>query len=157
LFEVDGHLIDRKTHPLRPPGGDRTVAPGEPIHDLWVRVVFTGDLEVRDIVTASDAVPYPMCQGGGATLRDLVGTRIAPGWTQHVKQAVAGARSCTHLMELLLTLGTAAYQTITHIRLTQADDERNDVRPAKIDSCFAYASNGPIVLARWPQHYRSKA
>jgi hypothetical protein len=29
-------------------------------------------------------------------------------------------------------------------------------RPGLIDSCHAYAADGPIVLKRWPQFYTGK-
>ena len=152
LFEVDAHLVDRRSYAIQPPAGERMVPAGEPIHDLWLRIVVTGDLEVREIVTASDTVPYSACHGGAAALQALVGARIAAGWTRRVKEALGGPRACTHLMELLLAIGTAAYQTVARVRLQRFDAPGRDGRPAKIDSCFAYASDGPLVRKLWPQH-----
>ena len=157
LFEIDAHLVDRKSYPLDIPGEERVLPPGEPVHDFWLRVVVTRDLEVREIVTASDAVPHAECHGGGAALASLVGQRIAAGWTERVKRAVGGRQSCTHLMELLVTLGTAAFQTIARVRLARFDEAGKDGRPARIDSCYALAAGSPVVLRLWPAHYRPDA
>ena len=150
LYDIEGRVCDRKTSPFRPPAANRVVQPGEAVHDLWVRLTVDADLLVHDVATSSDATPYPTCREGGAQLRQMIGVRIAGGWTTEVKRRLGGAASCTHLMELLIPLGTAAFQTLAPIRLARPERVDNAGRPVKIDSCLAYASTGALVARRWP-------
>ena len=83
----------------------------------------------------------------------MVGERIAHGWTSKVKERLGGKASCTHLMEMLIPLATAAYQTLTSTRLKRPESVDANGRPRKIDSCYAYASDREIVHRLWPMHY----
>jgi hypothetical protein len=157
LYEVDARVVDRKTHPVRPPGGGAVVPPGEAVHDMSVRVLINERLDVLDIVACTDASPYSVCPEAAPTLALLKGARIGPGWTQRVKETLGGVVSCTHLMELMIPLGTAAFQTLVRERLAQPDALDAAGRPRKIDSCYAYASHRPVVLVRWPEHYTGDA
>lgn len=153
LYDVEGRVTDTKSHAMRPPAGERAVAPGEPLHDLWLRLTVDADLVVRDVASASDATPYAICREGGANLRRMVGVRIAGGWTAEVKQRLGGSAACTHLMELLIPMGTAAFQTLAPVRLARPDRLDAAGRPLKIDSCTAYAADRGVVARRWPGHY----
>jgi len=157
LYEIDARVVDRKTHAVQPPGGGAIVPPGSPVHDMSVRILINDRLDVVDIVAVTDASPYPVCIEAAPTLARLKGARIGPGWTRYVKDTLGGVASCTHLMELMIPLGTAAYQTLTRERLSRPEpvDERG--RPRKVDSCYAYASHRPVVFARWPEHYTGRA
>lgn len=149
LFEIEGRVTDTKSHPLPLP--DRAEVPaGEPIHDMWVRLVLDEDLVVRDIVAASDVTPYAECAGADAAMTSLVGARIRAGWAMLVKERLGGAKGCTHLMELLLPMATCAYQTVAPMRMSRPAilDARGE--PVKIDSCFAYARHRGLVKKRWP-------
>jgi hypothetical protein len=150
LYDIEGRVCDRKTSAFQPPAGNRVVDAGEAVHDMWLRLTVDEDLVVRDIASVSDATPYPTCRQGGANLSRMVGVRIAGGWTAEVKRRLGGAASCTHLMELLIPLGTAAFQTLAPIRLARPDRLDAVGRPVKIDSCHAYSSAGALVARRWP-------
>jgi hypothetical protein len=154
LYEIDGRVVDTKTHPMRLEERGE-VAPGEAIHDMWVRLVVDEDLVVKDIVAVTDASPYQVCREAVAPMRGIVGERIKPGWSAMVKARLGGAAGCTHLMELLPPIATAAYQTISAVRLARPDVLDKGGRPAKIDSCYAFASHREVVLRRWPQFHRA--
>jgi hypothetical protein len=83
----------------------------------------------------------------------MVGDRISAGWSRRVKQKLGGRASCTHLMELLLPMATAAYQTIAPVRLNRPERLGLDGRPVRLDSCLAYAGDGEVARQRWPEHY----
>jgi hypothetical protein len=153
--EIDGRVVDTKPHDFTPPTGERTVPAGQPIHDLGVRMVIDRDMKVVDIETSSDSTPYATCVEGGRALQTMVGARVGPGWSTEVKRRLAGAASCTHLMELLLPMATAAYQALSVVRLAQPDVLDAAGRPVKIDSCYGFRADGPIVAIRWPAHART--
>jgi hypothetical protein len=151
LFEVEGHLIDRKAKPLHVDGRD--IAPGVPVHDMWVRIVFDDELVVRDVVAMSDVTPYPTCKEATAAMRLVIGERMVHGWTSLVKQRLGGKAGCTHLMEMLIPLATVAYQTLSHVRVARPDELDGSGRPRKIDTCYAFASERDVVKRRWPPFY----
>ncbi|SAL06952.1 hypothetical protein AWB78_08337 [Caballeronia calidae] len=156
LFEVEGRVIDTKPVEFVPKSGGRTVAAGEPIHNMGVRLVFDMEMVVRDVYTFTEASPYSLCSYGGDALRELIGTSIKPGWGSTVRRKLGGSRSCTHLMELLMPLATTAIQSVGTLNLHGVDATDASEKPAKIDSCYAYAASGELVLRRWPQYYKPK-
>jgi DUF2889 family protein len=154
LFEVEGRVTDRKPHDFVPFSGGRQVPAGEPIHDMGVRLVYDGQLRVHEVHTFTNAAPYAHCPDGGRALQSLKGLRMTSGWSSEVKSRLRGARSCTHLMELLIPMATTAFQSLSASGLTRV--ERLDVtgRPIKIDSCYAYGAQQELVRRRWPEYYR---
>ena len=155
LFEVEGRVTDRKPYDFMPfSGGGRDVPAHEPIHDMGVRVVYDSQLRVRDVSTFTNAAPYGHCPEGGRALQSLKGLRMISGWSKEVKSRLGGARSCTHLMELLIPMATTAFQSLSVLRLNQDDKVDITGRPIKIDSCYAYGAQRELVRRRWPEFYR---
>ena len=151
LYEVEGRLVDRKPHDLQLPDGGPMVPALRPIHNMGVVLVFDTDLLVHDVATFTDAAPYAECPAGGQALQSLKGLRIASGWSREVRNRLRGAVACTHLMELLIPMGTAAFQSLAPVRMQQPAALDAQGRPLKIDSCYAYRAEGEVVLQRWPQ------
>jgi hypothetical protein len=120
---------------------------------MWIRLVVDEDLVVRDLLAVTDASPFGVCREAVAPMQAIVGERIRPGWSMMVKGKLGGAVGCTHLMELLLPMATAAYQALVTVRQARPDVLDRTGRPAKIDSCYAYASHREVVLKRWPQFH----
>ncbi|MEP7208156.1 MAG: DUF2889 domain-containing protein [Casimicrobiaceae bacterium] len=152
LYDIEARLTDTKTYPWRRADGG-TLATGSPLHDMWLRIVVDEDLTVRDVVASTDASPHSVCGDAIEALARLKGLRIAPGWSQKVKELLGGAQGCTHLTELLGPLATTAFQTLSTVRLARPDPLDRNGRPAKIDSCYAFASNREVVARRWPAFY----
>lgn len=157
LYEIDGRVTDVKTERTRRIDGGRDFPPGLPIHDMWVRLVVDETLLVHDIVAVTDASPYDVCREAVEPMRAIVGQRIKAGWSMMVKAKLGGAQGCTHLMEILIPLATAAYQTLTSLRLNQPPAVDAAGRPRKIDSCYAYAKDREVVQKVWPQFYAGRA
>lgn len=145
LFDVEARLVDRKPVPFVRSSSPEPVPAGAPHHDLWVRVTLDSGFVVRGIEAASDATPWYLCREAEGTLDVLVGEKVASGWSTMVKQRLRGASGCTHLTEMLVTLGTAALQGIRG-----ADPDRQLAAPWKIDSCYAYGRNRPVAKILWP-------
>lgn len=156
LFEIDGRVTDTKSHDLTTQAGT-FIAAGRAIHDMWLRLVVDDTLLVRDVLAVSDSTPFAVCREAVAPMRAIVGERIKGGWSMMVKAKLGGATGCTHLMELLIPMATAAYQTLAEIRLAAPDALDASGRPRKIDSCYAYAATREIVARKWPAWYRGGA
>lgn len=153
LYEIEGRVSDSKDLPFSPPSGDRQVKSGELVHDMWVRVAVDTDLVVREIESVSDSTPYPVCREGGVNLERMIGVRIAAGWSNEVKRRLGGSAACTHIMELLVPMGTAAFQTIAEVRLARPPRLDPSGKPLKVDSCTAYAADRGIVALNFPAFY----
>jgi len=153
LFEIDGRVNDRKTYLFKPVSGERLVQPGEFVHDMWVRLVIDLDMVVVDALAVSDSTPYKECVQAAPTLKKIIGARIQAGWSREVKKRLGGAASCTHLMELLIPMATAAYQTMGIAKPQRTDERDASGRPIKIDTCFAYARDSEVVARRWPEYH----
>lgn len=153
LYEIEGRVSDSKDLPFSPPSGDRQVKSGELVHDMWVRIAVDTDLVVREIESVSDSTPYPVCREGGLNLERMIGVRIAAGWSNEVKRRLGGAAACTHIMELLIPMGTAAFQTIAEVRLARPPRLDASGKPLKVDSCTAYAADRGIVALNFPAFY----
>ena len=152
LFDIEGRVTDVKTHPLHPPGRETPSPPGVPIHDMSIRMTIDDRLTIVDIVAVMDAGPYGHCPEAAGGLASLRGAQIGRGWTARVK-ALLGRESCTHLVELLIPMATAAFQTMAPVRFGRPDVLDATGRPVKIDSCYAYSSDRALVRKVWPAHY----
>src|SRR5512141_966638 len=84
LYEIDGRVVDTKSD--RIVVDDQTVRePGQPIHDMWMRLVVDENLVIKDVVAVTDSRPYLACSQTIEPMRKIVGERIKAGWTQMVK------------------------------------------------------------------------
>ncbi|MDB5742019.1 MAG: hypothetical protein JWR68_334 [Polaromonas sp.] len=152
LFDIEAHMVDTKTEAITV-GGGRVVAPGEPIHDMSIRLVLDADLLVTDVIACTDASPHGICPDATGTLQCLKGVRIGPGWSKAIRERLGGRKGCTHLTELLKPLATVAFQTLWKVRENQPAAVDSAGKPRKIDSCYAYASDREIVQVRWSMHF----
>jgi hypothetical protein len=152
LFDVDARVTDRRRYALKRPDG-RIAPADEPIHDMWIRLTVDADLRIRDILAVTDSSPHAICVAAPMAMRRLIGERIGAGFTRRTRELLGGAQGCTHLMELLGPAATTAFQSLAHLRFAAPDQLDAKGRPTKIDSCFAYAADGPVVKERWPRHY----
>ena len=149
LYDVEARLVDRKPFPFVRPSSSVPVPGGQALHDLWIRLTVASDFEVRGVEASSDITPWSLCKEAEATLQALVGERIARGWSSIVKRRLIGAASCTHLVGMLLTMGTAALQGIYG-----SDPTRRPGLDLKLDSCYAYGRQRAVVKMLWPEHYQ---
>lgn len=150
LFDVEARLIDRKPFDYVRPSSPKPVPAGQPLHDLWIRLTLDADFVVRAIEASPDVTPWTLCKEAPATLQVLVGERVARGWSSKVKERLRGAAGCTHLAEMLVTMGTTALQGIHG-----SDPNRKLTAESKIDTCYAYGQQRSVVKLLWPQRHRS--
>lgn len=154
LFDVEARLVDRKPFATAIAGFPNAVPAGHPRHDLWVRLTVDDHCVVRGIEAASDVTPYGVCKEAASTLSSIVGMQIAAGWSSKLKALLRGAKSCTHLMEMLIPLGTTAIQGIGGLNpeKKRAALDAQGI-PRKLDSCYAYRRGSEVVRVMWPQHF----
>ena len=157
LYDIEAQLVDRKPFAAEIFGLSHPVPAGQPRHDLWLRLTVDDRFVVRGIEASSDVTPYNVCKEAESTLGSIIGLQIASGWSTKVKQRLRGSASCTHLMEMLIPLATAAYQGIGGLnpeKKRAALDEHGV--PRKLDSCYAYGRSTDVVAMLWPEHFRPR-
>jgi len=159
LWDIEGRITDTKAYAFDNRFRGR-LEPGTPIHDMWIRLTLDDTMMVRAIDAVTDAAPYRTCPEITPAFQKLVGLRIGPGWRQRVHAQVGGVAGCTHLVELLGPLATAAFQTIRNVvsRETAArNPEAPRPRPAILDTCHALATDGEVVREQYPEFYTGPA
>ncbi len=155
LYEVEGHLVDTKSHPFRRQLADADLQSGEPLHDIVVTLVIDEDMLVHDARAAMRATPFTVCGGASETLRPLRGLRLGAGWNKRVRELLGGAASCTHIVELLGPMATTAFQGLAPQRLARINAPGSEAeRTGKVNSCYAYSEQREVVARLWPHLHR---
>lgn len=154
LYDVLAHLVDRKPFPFLRIDPYNPIPAGQPLHDFWIRITVDDGYVVRAIEAASDTTPFELCKEAETTLSVLVGARIASGWSSKVKSLLRGAASCTHLMEMLITMATPALQGIRGLAREHKVLMDSNAVTGKLDSCYAYSSHRAVIKMHWPEHYK---
>jgi len=158
LWDIEGHLVDTKSYEL--PNSNRAngvIRPGEPLHEMWLRLTVDIDLMIHDVEAVTEWGPYAGCGAITPEFAKLKGVTIKAGWTLKTRALLGGTKGCTHLVELLGPIATTAFQTIYAAREQQRPAGADGRRPGLIGSCHMYAPDGPIVKERWPRWYTREA
>jgi hypothetical protein len=153
LWDVEAHLIDTKSYDFANKDRGGKISAGEPLHQMSIRVTLDLDFVIHAAEAVSDYTPFNMCGDAAAGMRGLIGLRIRSGWLGEARERVGGSIACTHLVELLRPLATAAYQTMHQTLEDRAKARPQRNKPRIIDSCYALASDSPVVKREWPAFY----
>ncbi|QFZ84730.1 DUF2889 domain-containing protein [Variovorax paradoxus] len=157
LLEVEGRLVDTKTHPFRRLLAEEDAPPGRHLHDITVRLVIDADLQVHAADARMSATPFNICPGAAAALQALVGLSIGAGWNKRIRELLGGVASCTHIVELLGPMATTVLQGIAPLRVVSAGDPEIDAqRRFRVDSCYAFAAEREVVVRLLPHLQREK-
>lgn len=152
LFEIEGRLIDTKSHPFRRLLAEKDTPPGQHLHDITVRLVLDPELQVQAADAEMRATPFNICVGAAGTLQPLVGLRIGAGWNKRVRELLGGAASCTHIVELLGPMATTVLQGFAPQRMANINSPSNDAqRQPRVDSCYGFAAEREVVARLFPQ------
>lgn len=160
LWDIEAHMTDTKTYAFDNAYRGR-LEPGDPIHDMWLRVTIDDGFVIRGAEAAMDGTPYGMCPQAAPNFERLVGIKIGPGWMKAVRQQVGGVNGCTHLVELLQTVATVAYQTTYSAKAVKKSEkdaaaEPTDSakrRPPHLHTCHALRTDGEVVKRHYPEWY----
>jgi hypothetical protein len=167
LMDIEAHLRDLKSHPFS--NTDRgTVEVGEPLHEMWVRLTVDMGMTIIASEASTEHGPFSICPHGAESFTRLAGLSIQAGFLKAANQRLGGTEGCTHLRELLQQVATTAFQTMWSMKVRRETEKDPDYRPDQapegrpaslegasrlVNTCFAYASDGPVVQRRWPQLY----
>lgn len=167
LFDIEGRMVDTKDYAF-PNEWRGEVNPGEPVHDMIIRLTLDDDFMVHDVAAITAASPFEICAAITPAFESLKGATVAKGWTRTLRAQFSGTHGCTHHVEMLRAMGTVAFQTIYGWREKikrekggpQTDSPPVETspgkRPAFLDTCHALASDSEVVKSHWPQFYEGK-
>ena len=153
FWEVDAHLVDVKAYSYEH-DYKGTQNPGDPVHEMWIRLTVSEQMVVQDCIAVTDLSPYACCGEINGMFKDLIGEKIGKGWNRKVKERVGGASSCTHLVDLIAPATTTLFQTMAGI--SRGVKHREESKPFYIGGCHAWNSDGPQVLKYHPQYFTGK-
>ena len=153
LWDIEAHLVDTKTYVHTRRSGDSLRQPGQPVHDMWIRVTFDLDMVIHDVEARTDDGPYPVCGDITVNFKRLIGLKIASGWRREVRQRVGGAKGCAHLVELLGPLATTALQATGRAREARNAGQPSTKVPYQLNSCHIYKDDSEYTRQRWPAFY----
>jgi hypothetical protein len=158
LWDVEGHLSDVKAYAFPNEHRGGRIEPGDPLHDMALRLTVDDKLVIRKVEACIDKGPYGICNAVAPAFEKLEGLRIGPGFGKKTKELLGGVHGCTHLVELLGPMATTAFQTVYPILARERaaagePDKPERQRPALLNSCHVYASDGELVRRRWPDFY----
>jgi hypothetical protein len=154
LWDIEGRIVDTKPYRFKNRDRGGWIEADEALHDMSIRLTINLELEVIDVDACIDGSPYNYCKSVVAVARNLVGLRIAPGWTKKSKIAMGSNRGCTHLTELLGPVATTAIQTIASEKSRRDEKKQDGGSNAFLDSCYTYAVDSPVVKLHWPDQYK---
>jgi len=156
LWEVEAWLRDTKPFAQRADRFRDELKPGDPVHDIGLRLAIDETMTIRETETMMRATPYPTCVEVEPILQRLVGERVGPGWRETVRRKIGRLETCTHLAELLGPAVTTLYQTMSYGKNPEGRDtlenqRRLGERPFFIGGCHSWRTDGPVVAAMFPQ------
>ena len=162
LWDVEGHITDIKTYGFA--NHDRgEIPPGEPVHEMWIRVTIGDDLVIQAVEAVTDYAPFTGCEAIAPDYEKLVGLKLGPGLRKQIRDRVGGIHGCTHLNELMGPVATTAFQTVFPILARESlegqkdgqasDDKAPKRRMPLINTCHGWRSDGPAVRRVAPDFY----
>jgi hypothetical protein len=146
LWDIEARLVDTKSYPFANTWRTR-VMPGEPLHEMLVRLTLDESYTVVAVECATEHAPHGTCGAILPNFQRIVGQRVGGGWTKRVKALVGGAEGCAHHVELFGLLGTVAFQTMGPLLAQEKAKSDNGKVPADvskflINSCHIWAEDG---------------
>ncbi|OIQ97171.1 hypothetical protein GALL_208710 [mine drainage metagenome] len=150
LWDIEGHLTDVKSYPF--PNKDRggEIPPGEPVHEMWVRLTVDERYLIRAVEVVTDHAPFTLCGDITPSFTALEGLSLGPGFLKELRARFSGVHGCTHIVEMMGPIATTAFQTLAPL---VGRELRGHQRPRILDTCHALDSHGPVVAREWPEWY----
>jgi hypothetical protein len=171
LWDIEGRITDEKSYEhaneWRGP-----IKPGDLVHDMSIRLTLDHKFTIVDVEAVTDKSPYRICGDVAPDFKKLIGLRIGGGFHREVRARLGGVHGCTHIVELLGPVATTAFQTMSsgkarelnRAHRARTENKSGDAlkpvpatapkrRPYVIDTCHAWAADGPVVRRWAPDFY----
>ena len=130
--------------------------PGDPVHDIGLRLAIDDSMTIREAEAMMRATPYPTCIEVEPILA-APGRRTGRSGLARTGAAQDRPAGDLHASdELLGPAVTTLYQTMSHGKNPEGRDtlknqQRFGERPFFIGGCHSWRTDGPVVAAMFPQ------
>ena len=166
LWDIEGHLVDTKTYAFKNEHRGE-VPPGEPVHEMWLRLTLDDAMTIKEVEAATDHSPFAVCPAVIPNFQRLKGLGIGKGFINKVRELLGGVEGCTHLVELMGPVATTAFQTVFSARGRDKRERERQARgeppvdtasqrPPLLATCHTFAVDSPVVQRIWPAFYKGK-
>ena len=160
LWDIEGHLTDVKAYPFSNEFRGE-IKPGDPLHDMWIRLTVDREFIVQQIEVHTDSGPYEICPAILPNFQKLSGLKIGPGWNRRVQESLGGARGCAHLVDMLKPIATVAFHTVRFSDSAPADVAESKKLPEAsrppVNTCHVWSSDGEMIRSEYPDFYTGEA
>ena len=167
LWDIEGRITDEKTyeHASEWRGA---IKPGDFVHDMSIHLTLDHKFTIVDVEAVTDKSPYRICGDVAPDFKKLIGLRIGGGFHREVRARLGSVHGCTHIVELLGPVATTAFQTVSSGKARELDRAHRAKqghppkpeaapkprrKPYVIDTCHAWAADGPVVKRFAPDFY----
>lgn len=145
---IEGSLKDERFQDSHLISGEK-LPPGF-VHHMCIRLLINlSSFVIEDIDVSQPAVPRVVCRETIDSLAPIRGLNIARGFTKKVKTMAGGVKGCTHLVELLQAMATAAFQGYAAYQSqkpTGFDEDHMKVAwTYLLNTCHAWREDGPYA------------
>lgn len=156
LYDIEGHLVDIKSYDIDNIDRGGVIKAGESLHEMRVRLTLDIELLIHHAEAVTEWAPYHRCGNGGLNISQLEGVKIGSGWRKTTLRLLGKTRGCTHITEMLGQMATTAFQTMgAEWNRRQVNKDGSEGAPRLLNSCFAFADDGDVVLRQWPEWHKS--
>lgn len=154
LWDIEGHLTDIKAYSFSNSFRGEIV-PGEPLHDMWIRLTVDRDFIVQSVDAVTDAGPYALCPAILPSFQKLKGLKIGPGWNRRVREHLGGSKGCAHLVDMLKPIATVAFHTVRWSDSAPANEggQPEKVSRPPVNTCHVWAADGELIRTEHPDFY----
>ena len=154
LWDIEGHLTDIKAYSFSNSFRGEIV-PGEPLHDMWIRLTVDRDFIVQSVDAVTDAGPYALCPAILPSFQKLKGLKIGPGWNRRVREHLGGSKGCAHLVDMLKPIATVAFHTVRWSDSAPANKGRQPEKVSRppVNTCHVWAADGELIRTEHPDFY----
>jgi len=131
LWDIEGRITDEKSYehanewrgPLKP---------GDFVHDMSIRLTLNDRFTIVDVDAVTDKSPYRICGDVTPDFKKLIGLRVGGGFHRELERAHRAKSDPAHQEDV---------------------PSKPRRKPYVIDTCHAWAANGPVVKRWAPDFY----
>ena len=84
----------------------------------------------------------------------MIGLQIKTGFTQNVKNLIGGKVGCTHLVEMMRSIATTAFQALYPDRDKLNLNSTESNRPKLLNSCYSWSESSRMIQEKFPNFYK---
>ena len=119
---------------------------------MHIRITIDTSYEIKQAFAMYDASPFgEPCTSVTSAYQDLVGMNLLKSFRQEVKERFSRTAGCTHMTELATVLPTAAVQSMSGMKRSEAESAGR--KPFQLGGCHAWRLDGTVTKEHYPQWY----